>query len=153
MHQAVHCMAIMLLVHDGKLKYDDTLTNLFPGFPAYGKNITIRNLLNHTSGLPDYEDLMEMPAARTNHAWSATQQITDQEVLQLLESAGTAGTKGGSPKFQPGTQWSYSNSGYVVLGLVVAKVSGKSFPQFLHDRIFAPLGMTNTVAFVNGVNT
>ena len=51
-------MAIMLLVHDGKLRYDETLTEIFPGFPAYGKTITVRNLLNHTSGLPDYEDLM-----------------------------------------------------------------------------------------------
>jgi CubicO group peptidase (beta-lactamase class C family) len=52
-------MAIMLLVHDGKLRYDQALTEVFPEFPAYGKNITIRNLLNHTGGLPDYEDLMD----------------------------------------------------------------------------------------------
>jgi len=51
-------MAVMLLVHDGKLRYDQTLTGIFPDFPAYGKAINIRNLLNHTSGLPDYEDLM-----------------------------------------------------------------------------------------------
>src|SRR6266436_3304913 len=52
-------MAIMLLVRDGKLRYDEPLSEIFPGFPAYGKAITIRNLLNHTSGLPDYEDLMD----------------------------------------------------------------------------------------------
>src|SRR5437016_11759322 len=52
-------MAIMLLVHDGKLRYDETLTELFPDFPPYGNSITVQNLLNHTSGLPDYEDLME----------------------------------------------------------------------------------------------
>ena len=52
-------MAVMLLVHDHKLRYDETLTQIFPGFPAYGKNITVRNLLNHTGGLPDYEDLMD----------------------------------------------------------------------------------------------
>src|SRR5260221_7557970 len=52
-------MAIMLLVHDGKLRYDDKLARVFPDFPAYGRNVTIRHLLTHTSGLPDYEDLME----------------------------------------------------------------------------------------------
>ena len=52
-------MAIMLLVHDGKLRYDETLTELFPDFPPYGNSITVRHLLNHTSGLPDYEDSME----------------------------------------------------------------------------------------------
>ena len=57
--------AVMLLVHDGKLHYEDRLTDIFPDFPAYGKSITIRNLLNHTSGLLDYEDLMAKPAAGT----------------------------------------------------------------------------------------
>src|SRR5712691_6122407 len=52
-------MAVMMLVHDGKLRYDETLAEIFPDFPAYGKPITIRNLLNHTSGLPDYEELMD----------------------------------------------------------------------------------------------
>jgi CubicO group peptidase (beta-lactamase class C family) len=66
-------------------------------------------------------------------------------VLKLLEAQ-----KHG--KSSPGTQWSYSNSGYVVLGLIVAKASGEWFPEFLHDRIFAPLGMNHTVAFVNGTN-
>lgn len=136
-------MAIMLLVHDGKLRYNDHLTDVFPKFPAYGKTITIRNLLNHTSGLPDYESLMEQSPDRAR--WSDTHQIHDDEVLNLLETSRQG-------KFAPGTQWSYSNSGYVVLGMVVAKVSGKSFPDFLHDRIFAPLGMSHTLAFVNGTN-
>src|SRR6202162_5859375 len=61
-------MAIMLLVHDGKLRYDETLAEIFPDFPPYGKSITIRNLLNHTSGLPDYEDLM-------GSTWTAVHQI------------------------------------------------------------------------------
>ncbi|HLV94457.1 MAG TPA: serine hydrolase domain-containing protein, partial [Candidatus Acidoferrales bacterium] len=56
-------------------------------------------------------------------------------------------------KFPPGTKWEYSNSGYVLLGTIIAKVSGEPFPQFLHDRIFAPLGMKNTLAFVKGQNT
>lgn len=136
--------AIMLLVHDGKLRYDDKLTDVFPEFPAYGKAITIRQLLNHTSGLPDYEDLMAADEKRKGAAiWSETRQIQDAEVLQLLEKE-TAG------KFAPGTRWSYSNSGYVVLGLVVAKISGQPFAQFLRERIFAPLRMTQTVAYEKG---
>jgi CubicO group peptidase (beta-lactamase class C family) len=139
-------MAIMLLVHDGKLRYDDRLTDVFPDFPAYGKQITIRNLLNHTGGLPDYEDLMDKESAAAGHPlWTRTKQVQDAEVLELLKKE----TRG---KFQPGTKWSYSNSGYVVLGQVVAKVSGKSFPDFLGERIFRPLKMANTLAYVKGKN-
>jgi CubicO group peptidase (beta-lactamase class C family) len=139
-------MSIMLLVHDGKLHYDDKLTDVFPDFPAYGKTITIRNLLNHTSGLPDYEDLMDAAEKRKGALiWTPTNQIQDAEVLNLLEKE-TAG------KFAPGTQWSYSNSGYVILGLVVAKISGRPFSEFLRERIFTPLKMSQTVAFEKGKN-
>lgn len=139
-------MAIMLLVHDGKLRYDQTLTEVFPGFPDYGKTITMRNLLNHTGGLPDYEDLMEGVEAKQNsRAWTPEQQIQDGEVLKLLELE----TKG---KFAPGTSWSYSNSGYVLLGLIVAKVSGQSYVDFLHSRIFSPLHMDHTIVYQKGKN-
>lgn len=136
-------MAIMLLVHDRKLSYDTRITDVFPEFPAYGKSITIRNLLNHTSGLLDYEDLMEQPPANTPPDQQT--QISDAQVLALLEQQTTT-------KFPPGTKWAYSNSGYVLLGEIVAKVSGESFPQFLHNRIFAPLGMSDTLAYVKGKN-
>ena len=139
-------MAIMLLVHDGKLRYDEKLTEVFPEFPSYGKTITIRHLLNHTSGLLDYEDLMAAEEKTRGAAiWSETRQIQDAEVLQLIEKETTG-------KFAPGTRWSYSNSGYVVLGLVVAKISGKPFAQFLRERIFAPLGMRETLAYEKGKN-
>ncbi len=139
-------MAIMLLVHDGKLHYDQTLTGIFPDFPPYGKNITIRNLLNHTGGLPDYEDLMEaLETPRNSWVWTPERQIQDGQVLKLLENE----TKG---KFAPGTSWSYSNSGYVVLGLIVAKVSGQSYADFLHARIFAPLHMDNSIVYQKGKN-
>jgi CubicO group peptidase (beta-lactamase class C family) len=138
-------MAVMLLVHDKKLRYETMLGELFPEFPAYGKQMVVRNLLNHTSGLPDYEDLMEAVERVKGPVWSPEKQIQDAEVLQLLEKA----TKG---KFAPGTKWDYSNSGYVMLGLVVAKVSGKSYGEFLHERIFAPLKMTNTLVFQKGKN-
>jgi len=131
-------MATMLLVHDGNLQYDSRLTDLIPDFPQYGRTITIRHLLTHTSGLPDYEELM-------GDTWTAAHQIQDEEVLTVL--------KRGKPKFPPGRSWAYSNSGYVLLGLIVARVGGVPFQQFLHDRIFQPLHMTGTVAYVNGKNT
>src|SRR3984893_10205064 len=139
-------MSIMLLVHDGKLHYDDKLSDVFPDFPAYGKAITIRNLLNHTSGLPDYEDLMAAAEKRKGGPiWTATHQIQDAEGLDLLEleKARTC---------TPGTQWGYSNAGYVVLGLVVAKISGEPFREFLSERIFAPLKMSQSVAYQKGQN-
>src|SRR5262249_12020051 len=136
-------MAVMLLVPDGKLHYEQTLTDIFPDFPQYGKAITIRHLLNHTSGLPDYEELMELASDALR--WTETQQISDAEVLKLL-----AAQK--QPKFAPGARWSYSNSGYVVLGLIVAKASGQSFPDFLRERIFKRLQMNQTVAYVKGTN-
>lgn len=134
---------IMLLVKDGKLHYDDHLTDIFPEFPAYGKQITVRNLLNHTSGLPDYEDILMKQYPNTPE--DKIPQILDAGVLKLLEQQ-TAGN------FPPGSKWEYSNSGYVVLGLIVEKVSGEPFGQFLHDRIFVPLKMTNTLAYEKGKN-
>jgi CubicO group peptidase (beta-lactamase class C family) len=133
-------MAVMLLVHDGKLRYDQRLTDFFPDFPAYGTAITIGHLLTHTSGLPDYEDLM------TGSTWTAEHQIQDAEVLGLLK-------KQSAGKFAPGTSWAYSNSGYVVLGSIIARVSGKTYGQFLRDRIFGPLHMSRTLAYVKGKNT
>jgi CubicO group peptidase (beta-lactamase class C family) len=137
-------MAVMLLVHDGKLRYDETLTQIFPEFPGYGKSITVRNLLNHTSGLPDYEELMAA-VERTGPIWSPEKQITDREVLQLLE-------KESQGKFAPGGQWEYSNSGYVLLGLIVARRSGQSFAEFLERRIFSPLAMDHTLVYSKGKN-
>jgi CubicO group peptidase (beta-lactamase class C family) len=138
-------MAIMLLVHDGKLRYDQKLTDVFPDFPAYGKSISIRNLLNHTAGLQDYETLMEQEQPGKNAKWTDDHQIQDAEVLTLLEQTDHG-------MFPPGTQWYYSNSAYVVLGLIVAKVSGQPFPDFLRQRIFAPLKMDHTLSYVKGQN-
>lgn len=134
---------IMLLVHDGKLHYDDHLTDIFPEFPEYGKAITVRNLLNHTSGLPDYEDILMKQYPNTPP--DQIPQILDAGVLKLLEQQ-TAG------EFAAGSKWQYSNSGYAVLAMIVEKVSGESFGQFLHDRIFAPLKMNNTLAYEKGKN-
>jgi CubicO group peptidase (beta-lactamase class C family) len=136
-------MAVMLLVHDGKLRYDDRLTDVFPDFPVYGKAITIRQLLNHTSGLVDYEDIMAKQYAGI--ADDKIPQIRDAGVLDLLKRE--TGTR-----FTPGTSWAYSNSGYVVLAMVVETRSGMSFGDFLQQRIFLPLKMTGTIAYEKGKN-
>jgi len=130
--------AVMLLVHDDKLHYEDRLTDVFPDFPAYGKAITIRQLLNHTSGLIDYEDIMAKQYAGISD--DKIPQIRDAGVLDLLKHE--TGTK-----FTPGSRWAYSNSGYVVLAMVVEKRSGMKFGDFLRQRIFTPLGMTGTIAY------
>lgn len=130
-------MCIMKLVQSGRLGYEHNLQQIFPEFPVYGRSITIRHLLQHTSGLIAYEDLIPD---------TATVQVLDQDVLKMMMAQD-------STYFAPGTQYRYSNSGYAVLAMVIEKVSGKSFAQFLHDNIFKPLGMKNTVAFEKGVST
>lgn len=130
-------MCIMMLVERGQLTYERTLAEIFPEFPPYGNAITIRHLLQHTSGLIDYEDLIPD---------TATVQVLDKDVLRMM-------TTQDSTYFTPGAQYRYSNSGYAVLAMVVEKVSGKSFAEFLRENIFMPLGMANTVAFEHGIST
>jgi CubicO group peptidase (beta-lactamase class C family) len=130
-------MAVMLLVTGGKLRYDQPVRDFLPELPAAAGPVTIRHLLNHTSGLVDYEDLV--PESRTA-------QLDDRDVLGLL-----AGKD--SVYFPAGSQYRYSNSGYVLLGLIVARASGLSFPEFVRTRIFQPLGMSATVAHVEGSDT
>jgi CubicO group peptidase (beta-lactamase class C family) len=103
----------------------------------------VRHLLTHTSGLPDYETLMDEKEKAQGAIWSPTKQIHDADVLALLAQQAHA-------KFAPGTSWAYSNSGYVVLGLIVAKASGMPYPEFLRRRIFSPLKMSRTLAYVAG---
>jgi CubicO group peptidase (beta-lactamase class C family) len=134
---------IMLLAHDGKLHYDDPLPKFFPDFPQYGKTITVGNLLNHTSGLPDYEDILMKQYSGTPE--EKIPQILDAGVLKLLEQQAAS-------QFPPGSKWQYSNSGYALLAMIVEKVSGQRFGDFLHDRIFAPLKMNRTLAYENGRN-
>ncbi|MEP6999248.1 MAG: serine hydrolase domain-containing protein [bacterium] len=126
--------AIMLLVADGKLRYDDAITALVPGLPSLANGVTVRHLLNHTSGLPDYEDFVPD---------SQTVQVHDHDIPALIAHA-TA------DKFPAGSKFSYSNTGYGLLALIVEQTSGMRFADFLHARIFVPLGMTHTVAHEEG---
>jgi len=137
-------LAVLLLVRDGKLRADDRLTDVFPDFPAYGRTIALRHLLNHTSGLVAYEDLMDTIYA--GKAWQEIPQISDAGVFDLM-------AKQSATRFPPGSAWEYSNSGYCVLARVVEKASGMTFADFLRRRIFLPLNMRATVAFENGKST
>jgi CubicO group peptidase (beta-lactamase class C family) len=128
-------MCIMMLKEKGKLSYSDPLTAFFPGFPAYGKAITVKHLLTHTSGLLDYESLIPD---------SQTVQVMDKDVLALME-------KTDSTLFPPGTKYEYSNTGYALLSLIVEKASGEPFAGFLQKHIFSPLGMRATLAYIRGM--
>jgi CubicO group peptidase (beta-lactamase class C family) len=129
--------AILLLVQDGKLALDDPLKKWLPSLPSAVDSVTITHLLTHTSGIIDYEDVI--PAGTVT-------QLRDADVLHLLEGQD-------SVYFKPGASYRYSNSGYALLSLIVARASGKSFATFLRERIFLPLGMNNTVAYEEGIST
>jgi CubicO group peptidase (beta-lactamase class C family) len=129
-------MSILILIDRGNLKLETTLKEIFPEFPEYGSSITIKNLLQHTSGLIDYEDLISD---------TVTLQLKDKDVLELI-------MKTDSTYFQPGSEHKYSNTGYALLALTMEKISGKPFRDFLKDNIFQPLGMENTIAFEKNIN-
>jgi CubicO group peptidase (beta-lactamase class C family) len=124
--------AILLLAEDGRLDLDDHVRRWLPTLPPSNEPITLRHLLTHTSGLIDYEDVM--PADQAT-------QLRDRDVLTLQEGQDRL-------YFTPGSHYRYSNGGYSLLALIVEKVSGRTFQQFLSERIFAPLGMHHTLAYV-----
>jgi CubicO group peptidase (beta-lactamase class C family) len=126
--------SILLLAEDGRLQLDDPIRRWLPSLPLAAGKVTIRHLLTHTGGLIDYEDVMSP---------ETTVQLRDVDVLHLLEGQDRG-------YFAPGTNYRYSNSGYALLSLIVEKASGQRFASFLRARIFLPLGMTHTLAFVNG---
>jgi CubicO group peptidase (beta-lactamase class C family) len=128
--------AVLLLAEDGRLSIDDPVRRWLPSLPDSANGATVRHLLTHTSGLVDYEDLIP-------HGTSA--QLHDADVLPLLEAENRR-------YFSPGAQYRYSNSGYVLLALIVARASGTDFAAFLRERIFQPLHMQNTVAFEAGIS-
>lgn len=123
--------SILLLKQDGKLKLSDPVRKWFPELSAADQRITLWNLLTHSSGLPDYEDLV--PADRTA-------QLSDADVLHMLAAPHAL-------RFPPGSAFRYNNGGYVLLGLIVERASGMDLAAFMHKRIFQPLGMTHTLMY------
>ena len=123
-------LAIMILHDRGKLNFDDKIQKYLPDFPSYGKDITIRNLLTHTSGVPDYYSLLGY-----SHNFY---RISNKDVWQLL-------LKQDSLNFPPGTKYEYSNSGYVLLSMIVEKISNQTFAEFMKKNIFAKIRMNKTL--------
>jgi len=129
-------MAILQLMDQGKIKFNTGLRGVFPEMPDYAETINFGQLLHHTSGVIDYEDLI---------ADSATIPVRDADILKLLIGQD-------STYFPPGSNYSYSNGGYALLALTVERLSGLSFSEYLEENIFIPTGMTGSVAFVGDQN-
>ena len=115
--------AVMLLVEDGKLALDDSITKFFSNAPPSWRGITVRHLLTHTSGIPDY----------TTDAMDYRRDYSEDELAKMAF--------GLTPEFPAGSRWNYSNTGYVLLGIIIGKASGKFYGDVLRERVFTPLGM------------
>ena len=129
-------LAILMLVEDGRLTLDTRLNEVLTQFPEYAERISIQHLLQHQSGLPDYEPLVSL---------DRQPRIRDQGVVNLLQQINQL-------DFEPGTSYHYSNSGYAVLTVIVETITGQAFETFLEERIFNPSKMSQSVAFVQGQN-
>jgi len=127
----VTAFAIQLLVEDGRVNLEDDVRKYVPELPDYGKVITLANLMHHTSGIRDQWDLLGMGA------WRMDDVIVEGDLLRAI-------FRQKSLNFDPGKRFLYSNSGYTLLGLVVQRVTGHSLRKFCDDRLFAPLGMSQT---------
>lgn len=124
--------SVALLAEDGRLTLDDDIRKYVPEIPDYGRTITIRHLIQHTSGLRDQWQLLGYAGWRFPEDL-----ITEQDVMRIV-------TRQKGTNFAPGAEWVYSNTGYTLLAVIVKRVSGKSLREFAQERIFAPLGMTST---------
>jgi D-alanyl-D-alanine carboxypeptidase len=119
--------AVMMLVEEGKLKLDQKVTDILEGLPQAWSNVTVRHLLNHTSGIKSY-------TGTPDFFKSARKDYKKEEIIELVANIPN--------EFAPGEQWNYNNTGYFLLGMVIEKVSGKDYGAFLSERIFQPLEMT-----------
>lgn len=124
---------IILLKNDGLLTYNDPLSKFFPDF-NFGDQVTLKHLLTHSSGLLDYESMIPE---------SQTEQVSDADVVNWVAGAD-------SLYFEPGSGYRYSNSGFCILSQVVEKVAGMPYAQFIKERIFDPLAMSNTLIYIKG---
>jgi len=118
--------AILMLVEERKLSLDDPLTKFIPDAPQAWKNVKIRHLLSHTGGFTDYPKTFDF-----------RRDYTEDELLKIVEAQPLS--------FPPGSQWAYSNLGYLTLGIVIHRVTGQFYGDFLHDRIFQPFGMNTRI--------
>jgi CubicO group peptidase (beta-lactamase class C family) len=122
-------VAVLMLSEEGKLSLQDEITKFLPDYPTQGKKITVEHLLTHTSGIKSYTDLAEwLPLQRKD--------MTVGEIIDLFKNQ--------PMEFAPGERWKYSNSGYILLGAIIEKASGKTYADFLEGRIFGPLGLKSS---------
>jgi CubicO group peptidase (beta-lactamase class C family)/uncharacterized protein YneR len=122
-------VAILMLAEQGKLPLQDEITKFLPDYPTQGKTITVEHLLTHTSGIKSYTDLPEwLPLMRKD--------MTLKEIIDLFKDK--------PMEFSPGERWKYCNSGYILLGAIIEKVSGETYEAFLQKHIFDPLGMNHS---------
>lgn len=127
--------AIMMLVEQGKVRLEDPITKYFPEAPETWRRITIQQLLTHTGGIQNHVAVPHwLDVFKTNLVFETTPQR--DELLKMFFKLPL--------EFKPGETWAYDNTGYYLLGIVIEKVSGKSYWQFLDERIFKPLGMNAT---------
>jgi len=117
--------AVMMLVEEGKVSLDEKISKYLGEIPEAWQNITVRHLLTHTSGLTDYPDDFDF-----------RRDYTEEELLKRAQAI--------KPDFKPGEKWQYSNLGYLTLGILIHKVTGQFYGDFLQERVFKPLGMTTT---------
>ncbi|HET6200593.1 MAG TPA: serine hydrolase [Candidatus Acidoferrales bacterium] len=125
--------AIMMLVEEGKVGLDDSITKYFPDAPASWKPILMKNLLSHTSGLAEYESEERVGA---NGPFYIRLDFTEDQLLKKTEALPI--------EFAPGEKWAYRNTNYLLLGIMIHKVTGKFYADYLTEHIFKPLGMTST---------
>lgn len=123
-------VAILQLMEQGKLNLQDVITKFIPDYPMHGHKITIEHLLTHTSGIQSLTGMKDFK-----------QKIT----LDLKPSESIDYFKNQPMEFAPGTQYKYNNSGYILLGYIIEKISGKTYPQYVEDNFFKPLGMSNSL--------
>lgn len=124
---------IVKLINEGLLKFDTNILEIYPNLPSYFKNITIKHLLNHTSGIMDYEDMPHTDL-----------QINDEDILKFLEITTTT-------YFTPGEKYQYSNTAYILLGLIISKVSNRDLDEYIKNEIFIPSKMANSIVNYEGV--
>ena len=124
---------IMLLAHDQKLDFDDPIADYLPELSGY-EGITIRHLLHHTSGIPEYVDL-------------AATRLPEGKIIDMETMISWLQPKKAPPLFQPGEKYKYNNTGYTLLAEIIERVSGMSFAEFMKTRVFTPLEMADTAVF------
>ena len=131
-------MAILLLEKDGKLSLEDDVRKHLPELPDLGQVVTLKNMLNHTNGFREVYNLMPMTG------WKGEDALRREEVLEILKRQEEL-------QAAPGEEYNYNNSAFIMLTEIVERITGQTFPEFMEERVFGPLGMNSTLVRPNPV--